>query len=119
MITLLILNALFIIGLEFVTQYELKTPPKDGNVFGSLDDIGEREILWFYRWGIGSFVYTKAKSLKWVLKPLFMCTVCMSSVYGSLAYWLASAFTVHNLLVWPLYVVALAGLVRVTNSFTR
>jgi hypothetical protein len=40
-------------------------------------------------------------------KPLGGCIACMSSTFGSLAYWVLVPFTLQSLILWPLVVVAL------------
>jgi hypothetical protein len=40
-------------------------------------------------------------------KPLGGCLACMASIFGSIAWWTISPFTIHNLILWPLVVVAL------------
>ena len=43
-----------------------------------------------------------------LMKPLFNCPVCMSSVYGSAYYW----FVIRvNAIDWILYLIMLAGLI--------
>jgi len=43
-----------------------------------------------------------------IMKPLFNCPVCMSSVYGSAYYW----FVIRvNAVDWILYLIMLAGLI--------
>jgi hypothetical protein len=40
-------------------------------------------------------------------KPLGGCLACMASIFGSIAWWAISPFTIQNLMMWPLVVVAL------------
>lgn len=51
----------------------------------------------------------------WLQKPLYACSICMSSIYGTLGYFIGvwTVFGGHDLktvIGWPFYVVMLAGL---------
>lgn len=41
---------------------------------------------------------------RYIYKPLFGCIICMSSIPGSVAYWVACSFqfTNQNLIQWPI-----------------
>lgn len=50
-------------------------------------------------------------------KPLGTCPTCMASIYGSSFYWLAIWLNwvqiEHSLVMWPFYVLAVAGLNKI------
>lgn len=50
-------------------------------------------------------------------KPLTECPPCQSSVWGTLIFWALwhEASFVRKILLWPLYVLALSGQVRLIN----
>lgn len=43
---------------------------------------------------------------KWICKPLFRCPVCMTSFWGSFIF----AISGLNIYLWPIYIIALAGI---------
>jgi hypothetical protein len=43
---------------------------------------------------------------KWICKPLFRCPVCMASLHGTLIF----AVSGQSVYLWPVYVIALAGI---------
>lgn len=43
---------------------------------------------------------------KWICKPLFRCPVCMSSFQGTVLF----AFSGLPIYLWPVYIIALAGI---------
>ena len=53
-----------------------------------------------------------------VQRPLYVCVVCMSSVCGTIAYWLNTSeinlITIEN---WVVTVIAIAGLNRLLRNF--
>jgi len=53
---------------------------------------------------------------QWVAKPLVDCVPCMSSVYGTLIFWLFhSGGLIAKLVLWPFYLAALVGMARLIN----
>jgi len=86
---LLIINALFIIGLYKVV---------DGGML--LDFVGD--------WIRGKTLYQQGKKWRKVIsKPLIDCPPCMASVWGTVFYIASNGFD----LFWPVYLICLAGLV--------
>ncbi len=53
----------------------------------------------------------KLIDLKWILRPLFMCNVCMSSVHGSIIGFILFGLSLKIIL----FVVCLAGLMYISN----
>ncbi len=49
---------------------------------------------------------------KWMVKPLFDCTTCMTPYYGSAVYWLIWGNSVKE---WVFVVIAAMGLVTIFN----
>ncbi len=101
---LLFFNSLFIFGWNYATDYDMTT----GNELNHF-----RNALWFVRYW--TFMGLISIRQVWLMKPLFTCVICQSSVYGSLGYWLFCPNA--NLIEWPIYVVVLAGLTRLLKSF--
>lgn len=89
-ILLLILNELLIIGIWYAFS--------PGEIFGKLGDYMEERVGEFW------------------MKPIAYCIMCMSSVYGTLVFWLTHEPNQTNLIVWPLYICALCGLGRITTA---
>ncbi|MCH7826424.1 MAG: hypothetical protein IIC75_00385 [Bacteroidetes bacterium] len=58
--------------------------------------------------------FFKAYIPEWIAKPLAICPICMSSVYGTLVFWFAYFTDLINydyiIIVYICYVFALAGL---------
>lgn len=49
-------------------------------------------------------------------KPLVECVPCMSSVYGTLIFWLfAKGDLIAKLVLWPFYLAGLVGMARLIN----
>jgi len=46
-------------------------------------------------------------------KPFTECPTCMSSIWGTLFYFV---FVSQGFLLWPFYLLALAGLIHIVNS---
>jgi hypothetical protein len=53
---------------------------------------------------------------KFLQKPIFSCYLCMSSVYGSLFFWLTHDLTNWHLILWPFYICALTGIGKVIGA---
>lgn len=50
-------------------------------------------------------------------KPLLTCPTCMASVHSIYFFWLIMPFTLHSLIVYPLYVLGLAGVTSIVNNY--
>jgi hypothetical protein len=119
LIELMLLASMFIFGFNYITTYTPQDIQPDENNDPPINPFGnsatQKQVLWFIRFYIGNFIYKKAPLLKPLLKPLFMCNVCMSSIYGSLFYLVYAGvvgFTIKTILIWPIFCICLAGLVR-------
>lgn len=115
-------NSLIIIGWNKATDFELSKEGYDSidyfvkNKLTCWEDsiekgITDKMIFWKLRfWSLkyfGSF---------WS-KPLFTCPTCMSSVHSTYFYWAIMPFTLHSLMVYPFYVIGLAGMVSIINNY--
>jgi len=108
----LIYSALFIYGFRYITSYTPKNQTKD-NPFGDKPDKDtDKEIFWWFRYYIGKSLYKSRFEI--ILKPLFMCAYCMSSIYGTLFYF--SQY--NNLLLWPVFCICLCGLISVIEKIS-
>jgi hypothetical protein len=87
----LLLNSLFIWGLYAASQYSFDI---NGN-------ITDKEILWKLK-------YYAEKLPLFIGKPLILCPICMSSVYGTILYLFSYNYSEYMYL--PLYIICLAGL---------
>jgi len=101
---LLLLNALLIWGFYFSCHFEgyegfdlisnsdkrLFTKPKN------------RMILYWvrYRWRLGNHL----------AKPVYLCTICMSSLHGLIPFFTYYGFSGKTFIYFPFYVLTLAGL---------
>ena len=83
LITLLILNSLFIVGLHISTE--------EGNINNWVDALG----------------YNLPE---WVRNPLYACPTCMASVHSLYVYWYNYDLNLHNVLVYVIYVFGLSAL---------
>lgn len=71
--------------------------------------VKERIEYFLIRMFMLKFSETKSQDLaSFVLKPLFNCPVCMSSIYGSVYFWLSAR---GSIIGWLVYLVMLSGLV--------
>ena len=98
---LLILNCFVIIGFNRATYFEYldEDHPEHGIVNNS------KMVLWkFRKWCVDKFGYFWSK-------PLCTCPACMSSVHSIYVYWLLMPFTLHSLYMYPVYILALSGIV--------
>lgn len=91
-IMLLVVNALLINGVYFVT--------------------GKGEILSFV------YVFFRDKTPEWVCKPVCQCRPCMSSLWGSLIF-LGIGYRDLSLPLswWPAYCLALCGMITFFSNF--
>lgn len=128
MIQLLIISALFIYGWQYVTSYDASDIENDETADPPINPYGRsannRQVLWFIRFYIGNFIW-QFPNLRIILKPLFNCTYCMSSIYGTLFYWgyhLVNGLNPEALLVttliWPVFCICLCGLIRLIERIT-
>jgi hypothetical protein len=51
---------------------------------------------------------------RWFLKPLFLCTVCMASFWGSAFYWFKVG---HDVVDWFIFCVSVAGINFIISKF--
>lgn len=125
LLTIILISSLFIFGWSYCTTY---TPTGlETNVHKPFNPFGtgakDKEVAWWFRFYIGNFIYKHVPFLKPMLKPLFMCEVCMSSVYGSIIYWLflyiLGPLSVVNIVLWPFTIVAIAGLNRLIKMIMQ
>lgn len=93
MITLLIINSLYIVGLHLATGDEM---------------IFSKPALWI-----------ETKIPYWMTKPLFNCTTCMASVHSIIPFWYMHDPNPLNCGYYVLYVFALAGLSTILARLTE
>lgn len=121
---LLMFNCLFIMGFKFVTWYEpsIEQPTENKTTatenFKIIPTVYNRELLWWI-----SF-YGKKYLGHEFMKPVCLCPMCMSSLWGSIFFWVAifSKFIVcvtfvHLIVIWLVYIVALCGLNHIISRF--
>lgn len=84
LIVLLVVNALYCVGVWLATGEDM---------------ILERPELWL-----------SERVPEFWLKPVFGCPTCMASLHSILPFWLYSPFTVESVLLYIIYVPALATL---------
>lgn len=84
LIVLLIVNSLYCVGLWLATGEDM---------------ILERPAMWL-----------SERVPEFWLKPVFGCPTCMASLHSILPFWLYSPFTVESVLLYIIYVPALATL---------
>lgn len=92
--------SLFIYGLNFATDY---------NHGDSFKDNGFKNVLWRLRYWSLTYIG------EYWSRPLFTCTICMSSVWGTIIYLLMA--NKYNPIEWLLSVVVIAGLSRLLRNF--
>jgi hypothetical protein len=124
MLSIIIIASLVIFGLDYTfvyspihKDYTLDSKGELVNPYG--DEAVHKQINWWFRFYVGRFISLHAKFLKPFLKPLFGCVVCMSSVWGSLVYWLMQPLTLDSLITWIPAVCAIAGLNRIIQMITQ
>jgi hypothetical protein len=107
-------TSLFIFGWHYATLYD-PVESTEQNPFGK--KAKNKEIFWFFRFYIGNLlVKLFPKNGATIAKPIIRCVVCMASVYGTLFYFI---FTDRNLFVWPIFVIALAGLNHIIKAIAQ
>lgn len=108
--------ALFISGFFYSMHYDVygidETHP-----YGK--SIANSEIFGWFRHFLGSKLYNTP--FRKLLKPLVTCTICASSVYGSLLYWTDVYLTTSVvdgvvILNWLIMVATTAGIGRVIDA---
>ena len=111
LILLAIVNGLMIIGFYEATQY------KEENVItetGWGKKVTEKMALWFIPY------YGNKIIPKFWTKPLYSCTVCMSSIHSSYVYWgfmyCANHINTIAIAVYACYILLLAGVVTAMNK---
>lgn len=100
LLLLLLLNSLVCFGFWNACLYIQKD---------LLNEVEEQKgVLWFVeKW---------AKN-KWFYKPLCGCLPCMASFHSIYVYWIFYPFTLHNLIWYPVYIIALSGLNYLIETF--
>lgn len=103
-VLLLLCNALLCLGVRVATQWDgSDTFDSDPKRFRSLP-VNGKMILWWVRW-YGSYLPAFWR------KPVYLCMPCMASLWSLPVF---IGFAIVNgpavFLLWPLYVLALAGL---------
>lgn len=63
----------------------------------------------------------KIKSIlpNWITDPIFGCNVCMSSIHGTLIFFLSIMAQEFSILLWPVYCVCLCGINFVINKLSN
>lgn len=113
-LVLAVVNSFVIIGWNRASNFEYTTNANGFSALEKQDTIQEdsKMILWKLRyWSIeylGEF---------WS-KPILTCPTCQSSVHSLYVYWLTQPLTLHSLIVYPFYILLLAGMVTLINSYT-
>jgi hypothetical protein len=111
-LSLLFINSLFIFGLQYATQFEAELYIETGYEPAKWRLNKEQsKVLGFIH-----FYLRKGISEHW-MQPLLSCPVCMASVWGSVFYLSFTPFSIEKFAIWPVYVVALAGLNRLLKGF--
>lgn len=118
MISLIVVTSLFIIGLHYCMQFDLIQ--NSDSTSGVQVVPANKEIFWFIKYY--AHAWFSKTSFSGLLKPLCDCPVCMSSIYGSVMYWLDFHYSndvlnTHTILLWGVFLVAVAGLNRLLYKF--
>jgi hypothetical protein len=104
----------FIFGWYYSTLYD-PIGSSEYNPFGKKAE--NKEVFWFFRFYVGNLLvklFPKKGAI--IAKPVIRCVVCMSSIYGTFIYFL---FTDGSLLIWPIFIIALAGLNYIIKAITQ
>jgi hypothetical protein len=96
---LLIFNALEITGFYTATWYKQADPDKHE------PEEDSKEVLWWVKY------YSLKKLGEFWSKPICTCPPCMASLH-SIWYWLFSPFTKEALIIYPFYILALCGVMK-------
>lgn len=92
-------------------------------LLSALSIIGLQQVVEVLVWdftskSIDTIIYSwNTKNIKWqkVLKPVILCPLCMSSVWGTIFYFTFSFFCGGGVLGWIPSIFAIAGAVTVLN----
>ena len=101
MITAIILTALFVNGLQVVTN--------PGMIFE-----------FYHKWAKSQFSYIKGCDVnKWhfMYKPVIGCAPCMCSIYGTAITLLTMPFTVDLIWQLPIILISSSALAKLLNSY--
>lgn len=102
MMILLIFNSFVIFGWYKCTYYEL-------NEFGYVIE-DSKMVFWRLNYFCSKYIS------EWWMKPLFTCPICMASVHSTYVYWIFMPQTFDSLIIYPVYVLALAGFNSYLNN---
>lgn len=114
---LAVCNALIIIGWNKATYFEWNE--KELRAYSVADryfystarsSITDKMVLWKLRY------YAEKYLGEFWSKPFFTCPTCMASVHSTYFYWAVMPFTLHSLIIYPFYIVGLAGLTSIINN---
>lgn len=104
-ILLLLINAFVIIGWNRATYFETEME----NTYEVIIP-DSKMILWKLRYW---FEYNFGE---WAAKPFFSCPTCCASVHSIYVFWFFMPFNIHNMILYIIYVLALAGMVTYINN---
>lgn len=114
--SLLVLASLWCFGVYIACQYdkeEVHQVTRDGG-WDKAFIIKNKMLLWWFGYACESLPW-------WLSKPLCKCVTCMASIHGTLIFFLYFPLEYslsELLLIWPLFVGALAGLNQlIANKF--
>lgn len=110
LIILAFVNAFIIIGWNRATMFEYERGVV--NFVGDEPKVDEESkmALWKLRyWAIQNFG-------EFWSKPLFTCPTCMASVHSTYVYWAYQPLTTDSILLYPLYILFLAGVTTFINN---
>jgi hypothetical protein len=104
-----LIASLAILGFHYTTLYS-PVDVDEQHPYGK--SAADKEIFWWYRWYLGNLLHNTPVQM--LIKPLFGCVICMSSIYGTLIYF---AMTPHmDVKSWILTVLVTAGISRVLKG---
>lgn len=120
-ILLSIITCLFINGWHYANVYSVNNTliPNENPTLPAKriqKKPNDYEILGLFHWNIRCLlIKIFPNKIDYIMKPLFGCPVCMSSVYGTVIYWgyvISSNQIISSktLILWGLNVVCTAGL---------
>jgi hypothetical protein len=78
------------------------------------DEIINKELFWWIRWYGKKFL--EFVHLKWLVKPVFECQICMAGPYGTIGYFVLN-YGHWNILNFAITILAVAGANKVLQSF--
>ena len=114
-------NSFVIIGWNKATYFEYESEALSDS-FKSMKDLTcwEKGLKKSFK---GKMIFWQLRyySLKYIgdfwSKPLFTCCTCMASFHSLYFYWAIMPFDLHSLIIYPFYIVGLAGVVSVVNNY--